>query len=73
MDLQHLENFLVIVEQGSVSHAARIIRITQPALTRQLQALEAQFGAPLLARNRRGVVLTPAGEALVVEARRILN
>lgn len=72
MDLQHLRNFLVVVEQGSISDAATLLRITQPALSRQVQALEGQVGAALLDRTRRGVVPTPAGAALAFEARRIL-
>jgi LysR family transcriptional regulator, nitrogen assimilation regulatory protein len=73
MDLQSLRNFLTIVEQGSISNAATLIRITQPALSRQIQALEAQVGAVLLDRGRRGVALTAAGEALAFEARRVLR
>ena len=72
MDLQHLRNFLVVVEQGSISNAAALIGITQPALTRQIQTLQRQVGAPLLDRMRRGVVLTPIGETMAFEARRVL-
>lgn len=72
MDLQHLRNFLVVVEQGSISNAAALIGISQPALTRQVQALQKEVGAPLLDRTRHGVVLTPIGETLAFEARRVL-
>ena len=72
MDLQHLRNFLVVVEQGSISHAAALIGISQPALTRQIQALQKEFDAPLFDRTRHGVVLTAMGETLAFEARRIL-
>lgn len=72
MDLQHLRNFLVVVEQGSISNAAALIGISQPALTRQIQALQKEFDAPLFDRARHGVVLTAIGETLAFEARRIL-
>ncbi len=72
MDLQVLRNFLVVVEQGSISNAATLTRISQPALSRQLQALEEEFGAELFTRKRRGVELTKAGEALAMQAGRIM-
>lgn len=72
MDLQHLRNFLVVVEQGSISNAAALIGISQPALTRQIQALQKDFDAPLFDRMRHGVELTTIGETLAFEARRIL-
>jgi len=72
MDLQHLRNFLVVVEQGSISNAAALIGVSQPALTRQIQALQKHFDAPLFDRTRHGVVLTSIGETLAFEARRVL-
>ncbi len=72
MDLQVLRNFLVVVEQGSISNAATLSRLSQPALSRQLRSLEDEFGAELFTRKRRGVELTEAGEALALQARRIL-
>ena len=72
MDLQVLRNFLVVVEQGSISNAATLSRLSQPALSRQLRSLEEEFGAELFTRKRRGVELTEAGEALALQARRIL-
>ena len=72
MDLQVLRNFLVVVEQGSISNAALLVRLSQPALSRQLRALEEEFGAELFTRKRRGVELTAAGETLALQARCIL-
>jgi len=72
MDLQVLRNFLLVVEQGSISNAATLARLSQPALSRQLRSLEEEFGAELFTRKRRGVELTEAGEALALQARRIL-
>ena len=51
MDLRRLQNFLAIVEQKSISTAASVLRIAQPALSRQLRALENQVGGPLLVRH----------------------
>ena len=62
----------MVVEQGSISNAAALIGISQPALTRQIQALQKEFDAPLFARMRHGVELTMIGETLAFEARRIL-
>jgi LysR family nitrogen assimilation transcriptional regulator len=71
MDLRHLQNFLVVLDQKSISNAASVIRIAQPALSRQLQALEQAVGRPLLVRHRWGVSATPAGEVLARHARDI--
>lgn len=73
MEFQHLQNFLVILEQKSISNAASLIRIAQPALSRQLRALENTVGAPLLVRQRWGVSPTPAGEVLAEHAREIVQ
>src|SRR5690606_33689610 len=66
-------NFLRIVELGSLSKAAAVIRIAQPALSRQVRAMEAELGAPLLTRHGRGVTPTAAGEILAARARRLLR
>ncbi len=69
MNLEHLQTFVSIVEQGSLSAAAREKRISQPAVTKQVQRLEAELGLALLVRGpRRQVELTPAGERLLAFA-----
>jgi LysR family nitrogen assimilation transcriptional regulator len=72
MTLVQLANFIRIVELQSVSKAAAIVRIAQPALSRQIRALEQELGAPLLRRHGWGVTPTAAGEALLEHARRVL-
>ena len=73
MNLEHLSTLVCIVEQGSLSAAARAKRISQPAVTKQLQRMEAEIGLPLLVRGpRRRVELTPAGERLLAFARETL-
>jgi DNA-binding transcriptional LysR family regulator len=72
MDIQLLETFLVVCEEGNLSRAAVRLFRTQPAVTRQIQALEAELGLHLLERNPRGVLPTAQGEELRLRAGRIL-
>lgn len=68
MDLRHLRYFQAVAEELSYSRAAERLRIAQPALSRAVQEIEAELGAPVLDRNRRRVSLTPAGKVLLREA-----
>ncbi|MDP3746544.1 MAG: LysR substrate-binding domain-containing protein [Phenylobacterium sp.] len=72
MTLVQLANFIRIAELQSLSKAAAVIRIAQPALSRQLRHLETELGTALLLRHARGVSLTSAGEAFLARARRVL-
>lgn len=63
---------LSLAETGSVSAAAERLHLTQSALSHQLGALERYFGVTLLDRSRRPLRLTPAGERLLLAARRIV-
>ena len=62
LNLAHLENFVLVAEQGSLSRAATIAGTTQPALGRRIQKLESDCGCPLFYRHGRGVALTAEGE-----------
>jgi LysR family nitrogen assimilation transcriptional regulator len=73
LEHRHLRNFLAVVEQRSISKAARLIRLAQPALSRQLRALEDELGTPLLFRHGSGVIPTPPGEILAKYARSLLD
>jgi LysR family nitrogen assimilation transcriptional regulator len=64
VDTYRLKYFHRTAEEGSISRAARLLGIGQPALTRQLQLLEEDLGVTLFTRTRRGVDLTEAGERL---------
>lgn len=64
-----LKSFSTVAEAGSVVRAAGILRVAQPALTRQIQQLEEEAGVQLFRRERRGVTLTPAGVALLEQTR----
>ncbi len=64
MDTHRLKYFLRIAEEGSITRAAGVLGIAQPALSRQLQLLEEDLGVALFRRTRRGVELTEPGERL---------
>jgi len=72
MDLRQLRYFTAIAEQGSFSHAANSLNVAQSALSRHVQALEADLGGPLFERGARGVTLSEAGRTLFERARFIL-
>lgn len=72
MDLKQLRAFLTVTETGNVTRAAEVLNLVQPAVSRQIRLLEEDIGAPLFERERRGMVLTEAGEILVGYARRAL-
>ncbi|MDJ0877293.1 MAG: LysR family transcriptional regulator [Halieaceae bacterium] len=71
MDIQNLEAFLLVAEQGSFSGAAEALHITQPAVSKRIAALEQQLGDSLFDRIGRSVTLTEAGRALLPHAEAI--
>lgn len=73
MNLRQIEFFIHVAESGSFSRASSIVGLTQPAISRQISALEAELRLRLLHRNGRGVSLTGAGERFLVYARGILH
>lgn len=73
MDLKQLDYFVHIAELGSFTRAASVLQVAQPALSRQVRALEVELRQPLLERNGRGVTLTEAGKRLLAHARGILQ
>src|SRR5262245_3885329 len=70
--LRQLEYLVAIADLGSFHRAARACGVSQPGLSAQIQQLEALLELQLLERDRRRVLLTPAGEALVRRARAVL-
>ena len=64
---------LIVIEEGSVNRAAVRLRITQPALSRQMQALESEVGGKLLERETSGVKPTGLGHALVKSMRPLVT
>src|SRR5712691_2994652 len=73
MELRHLRYFVAIGEEQHYGHAARELRVAQPALSRQIQDLEEELGFKLFDRLPRGVKLSAAGRLFLEDARRILQ
>lgn len=73
MDLKQLEYFVHVAELGSFTRASTVLRVAQPALSRQVRSLEVELRQPLFDRNGRGVTLTEAGKRLLAHGRGILQ
>ncbi|SFV10406.1 LysR substrate-binding domain-containing protein [Pseudoduganella namucuonensis] len=73
MELRQLRYFVAIVDHGSLSRAATVLHVAQPALTQQLRQLEEELGAQLLHRSAQGVLSTDAGKVFYEHAQAILK
>ena len=73
MDVRHLRTFVTVAEQGTVSKASVRLGVAQPALSRQIQDLEAELHIKLFDRIRRRLVLTSEGEQILDHCRGILG
>ncbi|MDQ0029064.1 LysR family transcriptional regulator [Arthrobacter bambusae] len=73
MEMKQLVAMVTVAEAGSVTHAAQMLHIVQPAVTRQIKTLEDELGVVLFDRTRQGMVLTSAGEVFLLRARRALQ
>jgi DNA-binding transcriptional LysR family regulator len=71
MDTDLLRTFAEVARQGSVTRAARLLRLQQPTVSHRLAALERAVGAPLFERLGNALALTAAGEALLPYARQV--
>ena len=73
MNLDYFESFFTIVDEGSITKAAKKLHISQPALSAQINCLEKYFQVSLIERSTKGTKLTPAGEILYTEGKRFNN
>jgi DNA-binding transcriptional LysR family regulator len=72
LDLRKVRYFVAVAEQLNFGRAAQALHIAQPALSRQIRALEQELKVQLFERDRRATRLTPAGEALLEDGRALL-
>jgi LysR family transcriptional regulator, nitrogen assimilation regulatory protein len=73
MDLRQLHAVVLVADTGSVTRAAALLQLVQPAVTRQIRSLEKELGVALFDRSPAGMRLTEAGALLVDRARRALT
>jgi len=73
IQLRNLRSFIAVASAGSISKAASMIHLAQPALSVQIRQIEEVLGTPLFERFPRGVALTPAGERFILHAKDILR
>jgi DNA-binding transcriptional LysR family regulator len=73
IDLVTLRLFIAVCEEGNIARAAERESIVASAVSRRIAAIEADIGAPLLVRGRRGIRPSPAGETLLRQAREVLG
>ncbi|MDR1535664.1 MAG: LysR family transcriptional regulator, partial [Planctomycetota bacterium] len=73
MELRALRHFLAVAREGSVTGAANVLRVAQPALSKRIKDLEGELGAKLFVRRSHGVALTPEGMRLRERAGEILD
>lgn len=73
MELRHIRYFTALADRGSVSSAAELVHITQPALSRQLRGLERELGVVLFERSAGKLTLSRTGRQLLPRARELLS
>jgi DNA-binding transcriptional LysR family regulator len=73
MELRHLRYFVMAAEEANISRAAARLNVSQPAVSRQIKDLEAEWDVALFIREPQGLRLTPAGEVALAQARDILR
>ncbi|KWB46555.1 LysR family transcriptional regulator [Burkholderia ubonensis] len=73
MELRQLRYFIAVAEEMNITRAAERLHMTQPPLSRQLQAIEDEIGLPLFERGARPLKLTEAGRVFYAQAKRLVD
>ena len=73
LDLETLRSFITVSAEESLARAAPLLFVSTSGLSRRIHELERQLGVELLERSTHGVILTPAGEQILVHAKKILQ
>ena len=73
MDIKTLKHFVAVAEHGAILKAANALHISQPPLTKQMQALEKELGVTLFLRSAKGVQLTEKGAFLYKKATSLIS
>jgi len=68
-----MRRVLAVAEAGTITRAAELLNVTQPALTRTIRRFEKSLGTPIFRRHSSGVALTGLGRMVVEEFRRVLR
>ncbi|MCB8876772.1 LysR family transcriptional regulator [Acidisoma silvae] len=73
LDIRSLKYFLAVATERSFTRGAARLNMAQPPLSKRIQELEAQLGAPLFLRDSRPLVLTPAGQLMFEQAQQVVS
>ncbi|BAH51325.1 LysR substrate-binding domain-containing protein [Rhodococcus opacus] len=73
MEIRQLKALVAVADTGSVTRAAQVLHLVQPAVTRHIATLEDELGTQLFERSRAGMLLTEVGEQVLERARRALR
>ena len=73
MEIRLLRYFITIANEGSISHAAEVLHVTQPTLSRQMSEFEEELGEKLFVRGNRKITLTDKGVLLYERAKEIIE
>lgn len=73
MDMRELRSFVLLAEHLHFGRAARLLHLSQPALTKQIRRLEEELGSPLFERGRHGTLLSSFGRQFLSDAREVVG